>query len=129
MLLLFALAFIYSYVSLYFFFFFSFLLVLRLLLLVYHRAERDASGVEGIWARGNINRMGSDDSPSGKGDGEAAEKADEDEDEDGAVKDPYAISDNSEDEEQMAEIRRKILNSKAFQTSTGSEKPALEKIT
>jgi rRNA small subunit aminocarboxypropyltransferase len=66
--------------------------------------------------------MGSDDSPSDKGDGEAAEKADEDEDEDGAVKDPYAISDNSEDVEQMAEIRRKILNSKAFQTPTESEK-------
>ncbi|OXV05440.1 hypothetical protein Egran_06792 [Elaphomyces granulatus] len=97
------------------------------------RAERDASGVEGIWARGNTNRMGSDDSPSDKGDGEAAEKADEDEDEDededGAEKDPYAISDDSEDEEQMAEIRRKILNSKAFQTPTEPEKPALEKIT
>ncbi|KAN0081026.1 hypothetical protein V8E54_004230 [Elaphomyces granulatus] len=46
------------------------------------RAEREASGVEGIWARGNISRMGSDDYPSGKGDGEAAEKAD------GAEKDP-----------------------------------------
>lgn len=96
------------------------------------RAERDASGVEGIWARGNTNRvetLGSDDSSSDKGDREAAEKADEDdEDEDGAEKDPYAISDDSEDEEQMAEIRRKILNSKAFQNPSEPEKPALGKI-
>jgi pre-rRNA-processing protein TSR3 len=96
------------------------------------RAERDASGVEGIWARGNTNRvetLDSDDSSSDKGDREAVEKADEDdEDEDGAEKDPYAISDDSEDEEQMAEIRRKILNSKAFQNPAEPEKPALEKI-
>ena len=38
------------------------------------------------------------------------------------------ISDDSEDEAQMAAIRAKILNSKSFQNPSAEDKPQLEKI-
>lgn len=80
------------------------------------RAEREAGGADDMWHRGNTNRLevpDSDDDDNG----------DEDDDEDGDGeevddKDPFAISDDSDDEEEMAEIRRKILNSKSFQNPT-----------
>ncbi|KAJ5648050.1 Ribosome biogenesis protein TSR3 [Penicillium lividum] len=95
--------------------------------------EYEDSRVEGedIWAVGNTNRLpptgGSDDddeddSESGE-DSDAEEESEAEED-----KDPFAISDDSEDEEQMAEIRRKILESKSFQNPSASDREQPEKI-
>lgn len=82
-------------------------------------------GGDDIWTKGNTNRLPArtdddEDDESGDEDDEN-EGSDEEEDED---KDPFAISDDSEDEEQMAEIRRKILNSKSFQNpEEGKQQP------
>ena len=82
-------------------------------------------GGDDIWTKGNTNRLpartdDNEDDESGDEDDEN-EGSDEEEDED---KDPFAISDDSEDEEQMAEIRRKILNSKSFQNpEEGKQQP------
>lgn len=86
------------------------------------RAERDAGGSNDMWTVGNTNRREIVDSDVEEEDG------DEDEEEEEEEKDPYAISDDSDDEEQMAEIRRKILNSKAFQNPSETSKPELQKI-
>lgn len=97
--------------------------------------EYEDSRVEGaddIWTIGNTNRQSTnqgsgededDDDESGEEDSEA-----DDESEDEADKDPFAISDDSEDEEQMAEIRGKILESKSFQNPSASDKQQPEKI-
>ncbi|KAL4797274.1 hypothetical protein BDV19DRAFT_51364 [Aspergillus venezuelensis] len=97
--------------------------------------ESRVEGADDMWTVGNTNRMsrpdsddeeeGSDDGngeKSGKEDGSDAEKEEEEE------RDPYAISDDSEDEAQMAAIRAKILNSKSFQNPSASDKPQPEKI-
>ena len=98
--------------------------------------EYEESRIEGeddMWTVGNRNRMpaqeGSDDEDDddesgedGSGDeGGDAEESEED-------KDPFAISDDSEDEAQMAEIRQKILGSKAFQNPSVPDKEQPEKI-
>lgn len=90
--------------------------------------DNRADGADDIWTKGNTNRLPArnsddDDDESGEEDDEN-EESDEEEDED---KDPFAISDDSEDEEQMAEIRRKILNSKSFKNPE-EEKQQPEKI-
>lgn len=95
-----------------------------------NRAEGDD-----IWTTGNTNRLptnhGSDDEDDDDEDGEGSDDSgqeDKGESEDEADKDPFAISDASEDEEQMAEIRAKILNSKSFQNPSVSDKQQPEKI-
>lgn len=105
--------------------------------------EYEDSRAEGddIWTSGNTNRMpakhnldGGDSEDDNDEDGEQSEdEDDEDEDEDAeleeeADKDPFAISDDSEEEEQMAEIRRKILSSKSFQNPSALDKQQPEKI-
>ncbi|KAE8349053.1 hypothetical protein BDV28DRAFT_142039 [Aspergillus coremiiformis] len=97
--------------------------------------EYEDSRVEGtddIWTVGNTNRRIDDsdseddnDNEDDKNGDQEEENKEEDEEEE---KDPFAISDDSEDEEQMAEIRRKILNSKSFQNPTVPDKPEPEKI-
>lgn len=90
--------------------------------------ESRVEGADDMWTVGNRNRMpargGSDDESEGSGD-EDDEEEEEEEEED---KDPFAISDDSEDEAQMAEIRQKILGSKAFQNPSVPEKQQPEKI-
>lgn len=94
--------------------------------------DNRVEGGDDMWTKGNTNRLPArtedddddDDDESGDEDDED-EGSDEEEDED---KDPFAISDDSEDEEQMAEIRRKILNSKSFKNSAEEEKQQPEKI-
>jgi pre-rRNA-processing protein TSR3 len=97
------------------------------------RAERDAGGTDDMWKRGNTNRnipvdtSDEDDDQSkecGTGD---SDKEDEEHDSDNE-RDPYGIPDDSEDEEEMAEIRRKILNSKPFQNPSLSDKTPPQKI-
>ncbi|CAG8098320.1 unnamed protein product [Penicillium salamii] len=82
-------------------------------------------GGDDIWTTGNTNRMPARGSDDESGDEDDEEDSDEEEEED---KDPFAISDDSEDEAQMAEIRQKILNSKSFQNPEEEEKQQPEKI-
>lgn len=76
------------------------------------RAEREDGADEDDWAGGNMNRMPIDESDE-----------DEDEDEDEEAEDgddkidprnPYNIPESSDDEEEMAELRRRVLASKPF---------------
>lgn len=96
------------------------------------RAERDAGGADDMWKRGNTNRMNVLDSDEDRDRDKGSDVGDsgEEEEEHGSddERDPYAISDDSEDEEEMAEIRRKILNSKPFQNPSQSDKTQPEKI-
>lgn len=94
-----------------------------------------AEGGGDIWTTGNTNRLpasgNSRDDDDDEEDGEEGsenEEVDEHESEEDADKDPFAISDDSEDEEQMAEIRRKILSSKSFQNPPAPDKQGPEKI-
>ncbi|OJJ47514.1 hypothetical protein ASPZODRAFT_141103 [Penicilliopsis zonata CBS 506.65] len=100
-----------------------------------------AEGGDDIWTSGNTNRRApasdSDEEENDDDDDEDAsdeEKGTDDDDDNGEEeeeeedKDPFAISDDSEDEEQMAEIRRKILGSKSFQNPSATDKPEPEKI-
>ncbi|EIT73119.1 hypothetical protein F9C07_9827 [Aspergillus flavus] len=100
--------------------------------------EYEDSRVEGaddMWTVGNTNRRADDSDSEDDKDSEEGEEGDQDkekkdeEEEPEEEKDPFAISDDSEEEEQMAEIRRKILNSKSFQNPTVPDKPQPEKIT
>ena len=86
--------------------------------------DNRAEGGDDIWTTGNTNRMPARNSDDESGDEEDEEDSEEEEEED---KDPFAISDDSEDEAQMAEIRAKILNSKSFQNPE-EEKPQPEKV-
>lgn len=96
--------------------------------------ESRATGADDMWAAGNTNRIAESSSDEDEDGDEDKEKDDEnkegesDEDEEEEDKDPFEISDNSEDEEEMAEIRRKILNSKSFQNPSLPEKAQPEKI-
>ncbi|KAJ5157378.1 Ribosome biogenesis protein TSR3 [Penicillium canariense] len=97
--------------------------------------EYEDSRVEGgddMWTVGNTNRkpaaQDSEDEDEDESGEDGSEAEGEEESEDEADKDPFAISDDSEDEEQMAEIRRKILDSKAFQNPPALEKEQPEKI-
>ncbi|GIK02548.1 ribosome bioproteinsis protein tsr3 [Aspergillus viridinutans] len=93
-----------------------------------YEENRAEGGADDIWTVGNTNRRAAP----------AESDAEEDEDQDGdegedeveaeEERDPYAISDDSEDEAQMAEIRAKILNSKSFQNPSIPDKPQPEKI-
>lgn len=95
-----------------------------------------AEGGGDIWTTGNTNRMApredeDEDDDDDEEDGQErseGEDAEENESEEEADRDPFAISDDSEDEEQMAEIRRKILSSKSFQNPEVSDKQEPEKI-
>lgn len=94
-----------------------------------------ADGGGDIWTTGNTNRLparedsdNKDDNDEEDDEGSEGEEAEENESEEEADKDPFAISDDSEDEEQMAEIRRKILISKSFQNPSASDRQEPEKI-
>lgn len=96
-----------------------------------------AEGGGDIWTTGNTNRMparedededNDDDDDENDGEGESEGDAEENESEEEVDKDPFAISDDSEDEEQMAEIRRKILSSKSFQNPEVSDRQEPEKV-
>lgn len=90
-----------------------------------------AEGGDDIWTTGNTNRMpakGISDEEEDDDEGKSESEGEENESEEEADKDPFAISDDSEDEEQMAEIRRKILSSKSFQNPSASDKQEPEKI-
>jgi pre-rRNA-processing protein TSR3 len=85
------------------------------------RAEKEDGGEEDEWAGGNMNRR-----PIDKSDEDDDEDEDEDEDEDGEGdedgkvdhQNPYNIPESSDDEEEMAELRRRVLASKPFANPT-----------
>ncbi|KAL2857803.1 hypothetical protein BJY01DRAFT_242219 [Aspergillus pseudoustus] len=91
--------------------------------------ESREGGADDMWTVGNTNRRLQPDSDGEDNSGSEGSKKDDDEDEEEEEdKDPYAISDDSEDEAEMAAIRAKILNSKSFQNPSASDKPQLEKV-
>lgn len=93
--------------------------------------EYEDSRVEGaddIWTVGNTNRQPAHGDSDDEDDGEDGSEGEEEEEEEEEDKDPFAISDDSEDEAQMAEIRQKILSSKSFQNPSSEDKQQPEKI-
>jgi len=96
-----------------------------------NRMEANGAGKKDAWKGGNINRrpvVGSDDSdeddsdePGSQGDGDG---------EDGGVgvsEYPLAISDEEDDEEEMADLRRRVLASKPFSNPSTEDKKPPEK--
>ena len=83
-----------------------------------------------MWTVGNTNRRLQPDSDEDEdnGDETEGEKDEEGEEEEEEEKDPYAISDDSDDEDQMAAIRAKILNSKSFQNPSVPDKVQPQRI-
>ncbi len=98
------------------------------------RRGGDDATEEDAWRGGNTNRrpvIDSDDENEEEGT-EGDDDEEEDDDGEGGVeveKDPLDISSDSDDEEQMAELRRKVLQSKPFTNpSDQKQKPQPEKI-
>ena len=92
------------------------------------RADRDGGGEEDVWAGGNLNRRApiesdeeedegaeaeSQDGNKARADGNGKEDADET-DEDEVLHHSYEMPESSDDEEEMAELRRRVLASKPF---------------
>ncbi|KAI8939350.1 hypothetical protein NX059_003137 [Plenodomus lindquistii] len=102
------------------------------------RAEKEEGGVEDEWAGGNMNRRVIDESDEDEDeDGKDKESGDEDEDEDEDEVDPrnpYDLPESEDDEEEMAELRRRVLASKPFANpspkdeDSGDEKKAPQRI-
>lgn len=96
------------------------------------RLEADSAGKEDAWKGGNINRrpvIDSDDEDDE--DSDAPRSSDEEDGEDGGVElsgDPLAISDEENDEEEMADLRRRVLASKPFSNPSTEDKKPPEKI-
>lgn len=90
------------------------------------RREGDAGEKEDVWKGGNLNRRPVVDSDEEDEDDSDAPKSGEDE-EDGGVEvagDPLAFSEDEDDEEEMADLRRRVLASKPFSNpSQGDKKP------
>lgn len=85
------------------------------------RAEGEGSEKEDAWKGGNLNRRpvidSDDDEEEGDSDMEKYQGSDVDEDQDGGVevhKNVLEDADETDDEEQMAELRRRVLKSKPF---------------
>lgn len=92
------------------------------------RADRESGATDDVWKGGNMNGREILDS-----DDEEVEKDGEEEDQDGddldVNKDPLELSEESDDEEEMAELRRKVLASKPFSNpSDTGQKPQPEKV-
>lgn len=99
------------------------------------RAEKEDGAEEDEWAGGNMNRMPIDESDEDDEDDEDDDDDDEDEEEDKIdARNPYNIPESSDDEEEMAELRRRVLASKPFTNPTpkydesDDEKKAPERI-
>lgn len=76
------------------------------------RANRNDDDPNDMWKGGNTNRMDPVDS------GESGEENSEDADEEDDERDPYALPEESDDEDEMAELRQKVLMSKPFTNPT-----------
>ncbi|KAF1843980.1 DUF367-domain-containing protein [Cucurbitaria berberidis CBS 394.84] len=77
------------------------------------KEQRQEGAEEDEWAGGNMNRRIIDESSDQDEDEEGEGKEDEDEDEIDP-RNPYDLPESSDDEEEMAELRRRVLASKPF---------------
>ena len=93
------------------------------------RVEDGGTGGEDAWKGGNMNRRPVIDSDDEDEDSDAP-KSDDEDGEDGGVEvgDPLALSDEEDDEEEMAELRRRVLASKPFSNPSTKGKKPPEKI-
>ncbi|OJD21988.1 hypothetical protein ACJ73_06668 [Blastomyces percursus] len=96
--------------------------------------SRVDKGTDDMWTVGNTNRR---DIPDSEDEDEEGESEDgehfggEDDEEDYSERDPYALPEESDDEGEMAELRRRVLKSKPFTNIAADEeesKSQLEKI-
>lgn len=79
------------------------------------RANRNDDDANDMWKGGNTNRMDPVDSEESGEDSDEGEGNGEDEE---TGQDPYALPEESDDEDEMAELRRKVLMSKPFANPT-----------
>ena len=93
------------------------------------RVEDDSAGGKDEWKGGNMNRRPVVDSDDEEDDSDAP-KSDDEDGEDGGVEigDPLAMSDEEDDEEEMAELRRRVLASKPFSNPSTEDRKPPEKI-
>lgn len=75
------------------------------------RAEKEDGAEEDEWAGGNMNRRIIDESDEDEDDDEDDDEGEEDKID---PRNPYNIPESSDDEEEMAELRRRVLASKPF---------------
>jgi len=80
------------------------------------RAEKEDGAEEDEWAGGNMNRMPIDESD--EDDDEDEEEGNEEDEDKIDPRNPYNIPESSDDEEEMAELRRRVLASKPFANPT-----------
>ncbi|KAI4280913.1 MAG: hypothetical protein L6R38_004072 [Xanthoria sp. 2 TBL-2021] len=101
-----------------------------------YKNNRDGAGVEGdVWEGGNMNRrevLDSDDEDSDDDDGSENDKDKKAEGEGGVSVRTYSLdmpeSGDEDDEQEMAELRRKVLASKPFSNPSSDQKPAPQRI-
>ena len=93
------------------------------------RVEDISAGGKDEWKGGNMNRRPVVDSDDEEDDSDAP-KSDDEDGEDGGVEigDPLAMSDEEDDEEEMAELRRRVLASKPFSNPSTEDRKPPEKI-
>ena len=101
------------------------------------REYKDSRGDDGLaadadpWSTGNLNRMPVADSDDGSDEASDAENSNEDEEDGGVGVDNHsmALSSDSDDEEEMAALRARVLASKPFSNPKANDaKPQPEKI-
>ena len=80
------------------------------------REEKEDGVEEDVWAGGNMNRRVIDESDDD--DDDENDEGDEDEEDEIDPRNPYNIPESSDDEEEMAELRRRVLASKPFTNPT-----------
>lgn len=93
------------------------------------RVDGDATGKEDAWKGGNMNRKPVIDSDEEDEDDSDAPNSEDGEE--GGVEvaaDPFAISDDEDDEEEMAELRQRVLASKPFSNPSKEERKPPERI-
>ncbi|KAL6703470.1 ribosome biogenesis protein tsr3 [Coniothyrium glycines] len=88
-----------------------------------HRAEKEDGEDDDVWAGGNMNRRVIDESDDDEDDedgedGKSGEEEEDEEEDEIDPRNPYNIPDDSEEEAQMAELRRRVLASKPFTNPT-----------
>ncbi|KAH7085428.1 hypothetical protein BKA63DRAFT_17743 [Paraphoma chrysanthemicola] len=84
------------------------------------RAEKEDGVEEDEWAGGNMNRMPIDESDEDEDEDDEGEEDEEEHEEEEKIdpRNPYNIPESSDDEEEMAELRRRVLASKPFANPT-----------
>ena len=95
------------------------------------RVDGEGQGKQDAWKGGNLNRRPVINSDDDDEDSDDSEGVGDDGDEEGGVKvdkDSLEISSDSDDEEEMAELRRRVLQSKPFSNPDSSAKLPPEKI-